>query len=93
MGVGGPTATGAARDVYRRLKDEVESAWQRFDTAANAFQKILKAPDILPPYPDGIQLIRNFNRDYRVAGEEFMKAQKRMAEFTTRGVVPDDLKD
>jgi hypothetical protein len=82
-----------AMDVYRRLKDEVKSAWQRFDTAANAFQKILKTPDILPPYPDGIQLIRNVNRDYRVAGEEFMKAQRRMVEFTTRGVVPEDLKD
>jgi len=82
-----------AMDVYRRLKDEVESAWQRFDKAANAFQKSLKAPDILPPYPDGIQLIRNVNRDYRVAGEEFMKAQRRLVESTTRGVVPEDLKD
>ena len=80
-------------DVYRRFKHEVESARQRFDTAANAFQKILKTPDILPPYPDGIQLIRNINREYRVAGEEFMKAQRRLTEFTTKGVVPEDLKD
>ena len=80
-------------DVYHRLKNEVESTWRRFDTAANAFQKILKTPDILPPYPDGIQFIRNINREYRAAGEEFMKAQKRMVEFTTRGVVSEDLKD
>lgn len=80
-------------DAYCRLKDEVESAWQRFDTAANAFHKILKTPDILPPYPDGIQLIRNINREYRAAAEEFMIAQKRMVEFTTKGVVPGDLKD
>jgi hypothetical protein len=64
-----------------------------FRHCREAFQKILKAPDILPPYPDGIQLIRNVNREYRVAGEEFMMAQKRMVEFTTRGVVPEDLKD
>ena len=66
----------AAIDVYHRLKNEVESAWQRFDTAANTFQSILKTPDILPPYPDGIQLIRNINREYRVAGEEFLKGRR-----------------
>lgn len=56
------------------------------------FYKDLEDTDILPPYPDGIQLIRNINREYRVAGEEFMKAQKRLVEFTTKGVVPEDLK-
>jgi len=90
VGLCGPTASDGR---VSPIKDEVKSAPQRFDTAANAFQKILKTPDILPPYPDGIQLIRNVNRDYRVAGEEFMKAQRRMVEFTTRGVVPGGLKD
>lgn len=80
-----------AIDAYRRLKNEVESARQRLDTAAKAFQKILKTPDILPPHPGGIQLIRNANPEYRVAGEEFMKAQRRLVEFTTRGVVPENL--
>jgi len=80
-------------DVYRRLKDELESTRQRLDTAANAFQMVLKAPDILPPYPDGIQLIRNVSREYRFAGEEFMKAQRRLVELTTRSVVPGDLQD
>ena len=74
--------------MYRRLKDEVESAWQRLETAARTFHEVLNTPDILPPYPDGIQLIRNVSREYRVAGEEFMKAQRRLVEFTTRGIVP-----
>jgi hypothetical protein len=80
-------------DVYHRLKNEVESARQRFDRAAREFQQILKTPDVLPPSPDGIQLIRNINRDYKFAAEEFMKAQKQLVEFTAWGVVPEDLKD
>jgi hypothetical protein len=80
-------------EVYRRLKDELESTRQRLDTAANAFQMILKTPDMLPPYPDGIQLIRNVCREYRFAGEQFMKAQRRLVEFTTGGVVLGGLKD
>lgn len=80
------------KKYFALLKDEIESAWRRHDSAAQAINEALSDPGSLPPHPDGIQHIRNLAREHRSAGTALMKALKRQGEFTMGGGVPEDLK-
>lgn len=59
--------------MLRTLRNEVESAWERYDRLAQRFHEVLNDPNSLPPYPDGVIYLRKLVRECRDAGDQLMQ--------------------
>jgi hypothetical protein len=79
--------------IQTELLEAVKHATDRVNAAADSFSFIMRdIPSNLPP-PDSTSRITLASRELSTARAEMMKAHRRLNEFLSRGVVPEDLKD
>jgi hypothetical protein len=74
------------------LKNELAQAMERSLQASDAFLKITTEVPSGLPHPDGIQRIHNASRDLSKAREDMAVAHRRLNDYLTRGIVPEDLR-
>ena len=78
--------------VRKILERDFLEAIQRRDAAAFHFHDVSRDIPSGLPHPDGKQRIYNASREYSAALQELSHALKRLTDFRTLGIVPDDLK-
>ena len=87
-----PRASRGESQIRLKLLQEVRQATDRANTAAEGFSLIVKdLPSKLPP-PDSTDRITQASRELSTAREEVMRAHRRLNDFLSRGVIPEDLK-
>ena len=67
------------------LTARTNEASREFDAVMNQFPSGL-------PHPDGVQRIKNASNKLTIARRELMKAHTRLDDYSSRRIVPDDLK-
>jgi hypothetical protein len=78
--------------IQLKLLEEIRRATDRTNAAAESFSLIIKdMPSELPP-PDSTSRIKQASRELSTAREEMMRAHRRLNDFLSRGVIPEDLK-
>ena|SRR5579872_1603751 len=78
--------------MREKLLQEVRLATVRVNLAAESFRSIIKDIPGDVPHPDGALRITHASRELSTAREEMMRAHRRLNDFLSRGVVPEDLK-
>jgi len=79
--------------VRRILAEQFDAAVKQRDIASAQFDELRKNIPSGLPHPDGTQRIVNVSAEYAAALRQVSRAVQRIADFQTRGIVPDDLKD
>jgi hypothetical protein len=83
---------GIENKIHDALKDELAVATEQAVQATEAFLwATLEIPSGLP-HPDGIQRIRKASVDVSQARGRMSTAHKRLNDYLSRGIVPEDLK-
>lgn len=80
-----------ASPIQQKLLQEVRRATDRVNAAAEGFSQILKDVPSNLPSPDGTFRITQASHELSTARAEMMKAHRRLNDFLSRGVVPEDL--
>ena len=89
----GPMSTKNDHEHVRKiLADQFEAAVKRRDIASAHFDEVRKDLPSGLPHPDGTQRIAKASSDYVAALREVGRAVQRIADFQSRGIVPEDLK-
>jgi len=78
--------------ILPNLLQEVRQATDRVNAAAERFSVLIKDIPNDVPHPDGTLRITQASRELSTAREEMMRAHRRLNDFLSRGVVPEDLK-
>jgi hypothetical protein len=78
--------------ILPNLLQEVRQATDRVHAASEKFSAIIKDIPGDVPHPDGTLRITQASRELSTAREEMMRAHRRLNDFLSRGVVPEDLK-
>jgi len=78
--------------VQLTLLEEVRQATDRANTAAESFSSIIERIPSDVPHPDGVFRITQASRELSTARAEMMVAHRRLNDFISRGVIPEDLK-
>lgn len=79
------------RRVRRILAEQFEAAVKERNIASARFDEVRKHIPNGLPHPDGTQRIANASADYAAALRDVGRAVQRIADFQTRGIVPEDL--
>ena len=87
-----PRPSSSESEILPNLLREVRQATDRVNAAAESFSAIIKDIPSDVPHPDGTLRITNASRELSTAREEMMRAHRRLNDFLSRGVVPEDLK-
>jgi len=78
--------------IRLNLFDDVRKATDRVNAVAESFTSIIKDIPSDVPQPDGALRIAQASRELAAAREEMMLAHRRLNDFLSRGVIPDNLK-
>ena len=87
-----PQFSSAESQIRFNLLQEVRLATDRVNTAAESFSLIIKNIPSVVPHPDGALRITQASRELSTARTEMMRAHRRLNDFVSRGVIPEDLK-
>ena len=82
----------ASEQVGRLLIQESVEATSRANAALRAFNDVLNLFPSGLPNPNGTQRVQNASRKLIAARKEMGRAHRRLNDFMSRGVVPEDLK-
>lgn len=89
---GGSPAGSGETQIQFKLLQQIRYATDRVNAAADSFGRIMKdIPSNVPP-PDSTSRITQASRELSTARAEMMRAHRRLNDFLSHGVVPDDLK-
>ena len=80
------------RQVRTVLTEQLAEASARARQAAETFTAVISAIPSATPHPDGAQRIQNASREVSISRAQMTKAQRRLNDYLSQGVVPDDLK-
>jgi len=86
-----PQPSSAESQIRLELLQEVRQATDRVNAAAESFSVIIEDIPSDVPNPDGTLRITNASRELSAAREQMMRAHRRLNDFLTRGVIPEDL--
>ena len=78
--------------VRKILADQFEAAVKRRNFASAHFDEVRKDLPSGLPHPDGTQRIAKASAEYVAALRDVGRAVQRIADFQSRGIVPEDLK-
>lgn len=81
------------RQVHAILTEQLAEAAARVKEAESAFHAVISEIPSAVPHPDGSQRIQNASREVSDARCQAMKAQNRLNNYLSHGVVPDDLNE
>ena len=87
-----PRPSSADSQMRLKLLQEVRQATDRVNAAAESFSSIIQDIPSDTPHPDGALRITHASRELSTARAELMVAHRRLNDFLSRGVVPEDLK-
>ena len=87
-----PRPTSAESQIRLNLLQEVRQATDRVNAASESFSMIIKDIPSDVPHPDSALRITKASRELSTAREEMLRAHRRLNDFLSRGVIPDDLK-
>jgi hypothetical protein len=87
-----PQPSSTELQVRLKLLQEVRQATDRVNAVSQSFSTIIKDIPSDVPHPDGALRITQASRELSTAREEMMKANRRLNDFLSRGVIPEDLK-
>ena len=79
--------------VRKILADQFEAAVKRRNIASAYFDEVRKDLPSGLPHPDGTERIAKASADYVAALRDVGRAVQRIADFQSRGIVPEDLKN
>jgi len=78
--------------IRLKLLQEVQEATDHLNSAAKAFGVVFKdIPSGMPP-PDSTLRVSQISSELTTARAAMMKAHRRLNEFLSRGMIPEDLK-
>src|SRR5579872_377274 len=77
--------------IQLKLLEEVRRATDRVSAASESFGAIIKDIPSDAPHPDGAVRITQASRELSKARAEMMVAHRRLNDFLSRGVIPEDL--
>ena len=80
------------RHIQTILIQDLTQRTERVHVASEAFNAIMADVPSALPHPDGTQRIHNVSRELSAARKEMMRAQARLHDFLSRGIIPEDLK-
>ena len=89
---GNPRPSSADSQIRLNLLQEVRQATDRVNAATESFSLILQDIPSDVPHPDNAFRITKASRELSTAREEMMRAHRRLNDFLSRGVIPEDLK-
>lgn len=75
--------------VFRKLREDLESAINRRNAASKAFEEITSGIPSGIPHPDGSSRIQLASQEYSAAQERVMKALTRVNYFLIHGTLPE----
>ena len=78
--------------IRLNLLHEVRQATDRVNAAAESFSMMIKDIPGDVPHPDGALRIAHASRELSTAREDMMRAHRRLNDFLSHGVIPEDLK-
>jgi hypothetical protein len=78
-------------DIQRKLLQEIRQATDRVNAASEGFSLILKDVPSNGPAPDCTFRIKQASRELSTARAELMRAHRRLNDFLSSGVTPEDL--
>jgi hypothetical protein len=78
-------------NIQGKLLQEVRQATERVNAAAEGFSLILKDVPSNVPAPDGTFRIKQASHELSTARAEMMRAHRRLNDFLSRGVIPEDV--
>ena len=87
-----PRPSPAESQIRLKLLQEVRQATDRVNAAAESFSCLIKDIPSDLPHQDGALRITHASRELSTARAEMMAAHRRLNDFLSRGVIPDDLK-
>jgi hypothetical protein len=82
----------ARAQIHAVLKNELAAATEDTLQATEALISVTTEIPSGMPHSDGTQRIVNVSRDLAQARERMALAHKRMSDYLSRGIVPEDLK-
>jgi hypothetical protein len=77
--------------IHLKLLQDVRRATDRLNEASESFNAIIQDTPGAIPHPDGTLHITKASRELSTAREEVMRAHRRLNDFLSRGVIPEDL--
>jgi hypothetical protein len=87
-----PRVSFAEPRIRLKLLEDVRRATDRVNAVAESFSSFVKNIPSDVPQPDGALRITQASRDLSAAREEMMLAHRRLNDYLSRGVIPEDLK-
>lgn len=88
---GNPVPVSGESQIRLELLQEVRRTTDRVNAAAEQFSLIIKdIPSNVPP-PDSTYRIAQASRELSTARAEMMRAHRRLNDFLSGGVIPEDL--
>jgi hypothetical protein len=87
-----PQPSSAESQIRLTLLQDVRQATDRVNAAAESFSSIIKDIPSDVPHPDGALRIAEASHELSTAREEMMRAHRRLNDFLSHGVIPEDLK-
>jgi len=78
--------------IHRELGRELAEATAEASEASEAFLRVTTEIPTGMPHQDGTQRIHNVSRQLSHARARMTLAHKRLADYLTNGIVPEDLK-
>ena len=78
--------------IHTVLKDELAVATEQAVQATETFLRVTTEIPSGLPHPDGTQRIHNASHDMSQARERMALSHKRLNDYLTSGIVPEDLK-
>jgi hypothetical protein len=90
---GDPGPSFRSSPVQQKLLQEVRQATDRVNEAAEGFSQIVKDVPSNVPAPDSTFRITQASHELSTARAQMIRAHRRLNEFLSRGVIPEDLDD
>ena len=88
---GDPRPSFGSSDIQQKLLQEIREATDRVNAAAEGFSLLLKDVPSNVPAPDGTFRITQASHELATARAEMMRAHRRLNDFLSRGVIPEDV--
>ena len=76
--------------IEKELTATLEAAHQRKQLARRAYESAIRKATAAPR-PEGLQEMKNAAMEHRLSHDAYEHALKRFTDFTSNGIVPDDL--
>src|SRR5579863_6039748 len=86
-----PQPSSTELQVRLKLLQEIRQATDRVNAASESFSAIIKDIPSDVPHPDGTLRIAHASRELSAARAEMMLAHRRLNDFLSHGVIPEDL--